>query len=136
MSSILFMTKPLHIYRNASHKIASEAFLDSSPNTSLKNRFYLSLMNLLLLQYKTLLQKGSLMWTKSGYIQNENTFFLHLCNFSEVHTSLRLYWWWLLALLPSEMWCHVQRKSITMGPLNFIILWDHVLVSNMYWWIT
>lgn len=35
---------------------------------SLKNRFYQPPKNLLLLQCKTFLQKGSLMWTKSDYI--------------------------------------------------------------------
>jgi len=43
------MTKPLHTYRDASHKITSEAFLDSSTNISLKNRLYQSPKNLLLL---------------------------------------------------------------------------------------
>jgi len=50
------MTKQLHTYRDASHKITSEAILDSSPNISLKNIFYHSPKNLPLLQYKTFLQ--------------------------------------------------------------------------------
>jgi hypothetical protein len=37
------MIKPLHTYRDTSNKITSEAYLDSSPNISLKNKFCQSL---------------------------------------------------------------------------------------------